>query len=1038
MKNRGFFKKWLGISVLLFCVGMVTAQQIDVSGVVTDAISGEPIPGVSVVQKNTMIGTITDVDGVYRIEVERGSTIVFSSVGYLSKEVVAESAGTYNVVMESAMYDVDEVVVTALGISRQKKSLGYTVSEVESEEVSRVKETNVMNSLAGRVAGVTITQGAFGPGGGSRVVIRGNNSLSQDNQPLYVVDGVPIDNSGYGTANENDVGSYSKTDYGTGVSDINPDDIESISVLKGPNAAALYGSRAANGVILITTKRGGESDGLGVTVSSSLTFDRPMVLPSYQNQYGQGTQGYVPENIDDLKEAGGSWGAKLDGSDKLYWTGETRPYTAQPDNVKDFFETGQTLITNVAIDGGNKDQNVRFSYTNTHSGSILPNSSIDRHNFTLRGYTKLAGKLTLDAKATYFFQHGKNRPKLGTEGVMAYVYGIPRNADINDYKDYQNPETLEAVSHTSLGANPYWMMYNDRREDWRHRFQGFFKIEYQFNDWLSAHIRVGTDLIKQNIENVEAYGHWFFGTGRFSYNQYQDSETNADFLFLFNKDLSSSLNLSATFGGNHMYSDGRSMRINGDSFRIPEGPPVSIASNVYYGYSPLSKKKINSLYGTASLGYNNWFYLDASLRNDWSSTLPKGNRSYSYPSLSGSVLLNEMLDLSGGIMSFSKIRMSWAQVGNDTSPYMLEDIYSIDDASDSYLGLTTMSRSSTKNNPDLLPEKVTSVEVGGEFRFFNNRLYTDFSLYKIKSSDLIFEVPISASTGYSHRVSNVGEIQNKGFEILLGGIPIRRGQLTWETTLNFSTNKNELNELIEGTDTYEFGVTNSGNIIVQATVGGGFGDIYGTTFQRSPDGKMIVDEIGRPVATSEKVHLGNYQPDWVGGLTNKFTYGDFSLHFLIDARIGGEVYSGTDASLDATGVSTRSLKYREEGVVVDGVKEVEGENGEITYVENTSEITAQQYWGSVSGIGSEYVYDQTNIRLREASFVWNIPSTLLGDGFIKSASLGVVGRNLFFIYKEMENFDPELSYSTSTFSQGMLFNPLPSSRSIGFNLNVKF
>ena len=1028
----------MGISVLLFCVGMVTAQQIDVSGVVTDAISGEPIPGVSVVQKNTMIGTITDVDGVYRIEVERGSTIVFSFVGYLSKEVVVESAGTYNVVMESAMYDVDEVVVTALGISRQKKSLGYTVSEVESEEVSRVKETNVMNSLAGRVAGVTITQGAFGPGGGSRVIIRGNNSLSQDNQPLYVVDGVPIDNSGYGSANENDVGSYSKTDYGTGVSDINPDDIESISVLKGPNAAALYGSRAANGVILITTKRGGESDGLGVTVSSSLTFDNPMVLPKYQNQYGQGTQGYVPENIDDLKEAGGSWGAKLDGSDKLYWTGETRPYTAQPDNVKDFFETGQTLITNVAIDGGNMDQNVRFSYTNTHSGSILPNSSIDRHNFTLRGYTKLAGKLTLDAKATYFFQHGKNRPKLGTEGVMAYVYGIPRNANINDYKDYQNPETLEAVSHTSLGANPYWMMYNDRREDWRHRFQGFFKIQYQFNDWLSAHIRVGTDLIKQNIENVEAYGHWFFGTGRFSYNQYQDSETNADFLFLFNKDLSSSLNLSATFGGNHMYSDGRSMRINGDSFRIPEGPPVSIASNVYYGYSPLSKKKINSLYGTASFGYNNWFYLDASLRNDWSSTLPKDNRSYSYPSLSGSVLLNEMLDLSGGIMSFSKIRMSWAQVGNDTSPYMLEDIYSIDDASDSYLGLTTMSRSSTKNNPDLLPEKVTSVEVGGEFRFFNNRLYTDFSLYKIKSSDLIFEVPISASTGYSHRVSNVGEIQNKGFEILLGGIPIRRGQLTWETTLNFSTNKNELNELIEGTDTYEFGVTNSGNIIVQATVGGGFGDIYGTTFQRSPDGKMILDEIGRPVATSEKVHLGNYQPDWVGGLTNKFTYGDFSLHFLIDARIGGEVYSGTDASLDANGVSTRSLKYREEGVVVDGVKEVEGENGEITYVENTSEITAQQYWGSVSGIGSEYVYDQTNIRLREASFFWNIPSTLLGDGFIKSASVGVVGRNLFFIYKEMENFDPELSYSTSTFSQGMLFNPLPSSRSIGFNLNVKF
>lgn len=1038
MKKRQFFKKWLVATVLLLYAGIVAAQQIEVTGVVTDVTTGESIPGVSVVQKNTMHGTITNGEGVYMLSVPQGATIVFSFVGFATQEVVVEEAGTYNVQMEPAVFNVDEVVVTALGISRQKKSLGYTVTEVNSEEVSRVKETNVMNSLSGRIAGVTVTPGAFGPGGSSRVVIRGNNSLSENNQPLYVVDGVPIDNSGYGTANANETGAYSKTDYGTGISDINPDDIASISVLKGPNAAALYGSRAANGVILITTKRGGKADGFGVTVSSNITFERPMVLPDYQNQYGQGTQGYVPENIDDLKEAGGSWGPKLDGSDKLYWTGEIRPYTAQPDNVKDFFKTGQTLITNVAIDGGDQDRNVRFSYTNTHSSSILPNSSIDRHNFSLRGFARMAEKLTLDAKATYFYQRGKNRPKLGTEGVMAYVYNIPRNADIDDYKDYQDPETLEAVSHTSLGANPYWMMCNDRREDWRHRFRGFFKIQYDFTDWLSAYIRVGTDFIKQNIEDVEAYGQWYYKTGRFAYNQYQNSETNADFLFMFNKDITSTLNLNATFGGNHMYSDGRHMRINGDSFRIPNGPPASIASNVFQGYDPLSKKKINSLYGTASLGYNDWFYIDASLRNDWSSTLPENNRSYSYPSLSASILPNEMMDLTSDVLTFSKLRVSWAQVGNDTSPYMLEDIYYIDDASDSYLGRTTMSRSSTKNNPDLKPEETSSFEVGGEFRFFNNRLFTDFSYYNIKSSDLIFEVPISASTGYEHRVSNVGEIQNKGFEMLIGGTPVKRGKFTWESTFNFSKNKNELNELIAGTDTYEFGVTNSGNIIVQATVGGGFGEIYGTTYKRSPDGKIIVDEIGRPMASSEKVHLGNYQPDWVGGWTNEITYGDFSLNFLIDARIGGEVYSGTDASLDASGVSDRTLKYREEGVIVDGVKEVDDGNGNITYEPNTSEISAQQYWGSVSGIGSEYVYDQTNIRLREASLVWNIPNRLLGDSFIKSASVGVVGRNLFFIYKEMDNFDPELSYSTSTFSQGILFDPLPSSRSLGFNINVKF
>jgi outer membrane receptor protein involved in Fe transport len=341
-----------------------------------------------------------------------------------------------------------------------------------------------------------------------------------------------------------------------------------------------------------------------------------------------------------------------------------------------------------------------------------------------------------------------------------------------------------------------------------------------------------------------------------------------------------------------------------------------------------------------------------------------------------------------------------------------------------------MSRSGTKNNPNLLPEEVNSFEIGGELRFFKNRLYTDFSVYNIKSKDLIFAVPISASTGYSARVSNVGEIQNKGFEILIGGSPVRKADWSWDVSVNFSTNENSLNSLIEGTDTYEFGVTNSGNIIVQGTVGGGFGDIYGTTWLRSDDGKIIVDEIGRPRASSEKVHLGNYQPDWVGGITNTFKYKNLTLNFLIDARIGGEVYSGTDATLDNSGVSKRTLLYREEGVVVDG----ETEAG----VTNTAEITAGQYWSAVSGIGSEYVYDQTNIRVREASLIWNLPSSMINGTFIKSASMGVVARNLFFIHKKVDNFDPELSSSTSSFSQGILYNPLPSSRSIGFNVNIKY
>ncbi|TAJ12728.1 SusC/RagA family TonB-linked outer membrane protein [Marinilabiliaceae bacterium JC017] len=1027
----------LSIATLFMWAGIISAQEISVTGTVTSSEDDMAIPGVSVVEKGTTNGTITDVEGKYQLTINRGSILIFSFVGMKTREITTGMATVYNVLMDPEVIGVDEVVVTALGISKEKKSLGYTITELGGDEITTVKETNVMNSLAGRVAGVTVTQGAFGPGSGTRVIIRGNNSITQNNQPLYVVDGVPIDNSGFGSASGDDQGAYSKIDYGTGVSDINPDDIESMSVLKGPNAAALYGSRAANGVILITTKKGKAQKGLGVSVSSNITFEKPMFLPDYQNTYGQGTQGFVPEDLEDLKNESGSWGPVMNGDQKLYWTGETRPYTSQNDNVKDFFETGSTYITTLAIDGGNENASVRFSYTNTTSNSILPNSRINRHNFNLRGFARIADKLTVDAKATYFYQYGKNRPTLGTEGVMSYVYDIPRNADINDYKDYQDPETLKAVSHSALGANPYWMMYNDRKEDWRNRFQGFAKIQYEFTDWLSGFVRAGTDITNQNIESVEAYGHWFYDRGRFSYNDYKTTETNLDFLLMFDRDLTDLINLSATFGGNHMYRGTQEMRINGEKFRIPDGPPLEIAEIVFQGYDPIKKKEINSLYGTVTFAYDNWLYVEASARNDWSSSLPANNWSYFYPSVSTSVLLNELLDLQGTVMDFSKIRFSWAQVGNDTDPFNLLDIYNIDDASGSYLGRTTMSRSETKNNANLKPEQVSSFEIGGEFRFLKNRIYTDLTYYNIKSQDLIMKVPVAASTGYKDIVSNVGEIQNKGFEMMIGGTPIKRSDLTWDVSLNFSKNNNELKELIEGTDVFTFSQTNSGNIFVQATVGGGFGDIYGTTFQRTEDGRLIVDATGRPLESSEKVHLGNYQPDWVGGLSNTINYKNFTFSFLIDARIGGEVYSGTDADLDDGGVSTRTLKYRD-GVVLDAVVNTADPDEVPNYVPNTQKVNAQEYWGSVSGIGSEYVYDQTNIRLREASIVWKVPNSLINGTFIKDASVGVVGRNLFFFYRAMDNFDPELSYSTSNYSQGILYNPLPTTRSIGVNFNLKF
>ncbi len=1039
MKRKvSWFKRCLLLFPTLILGVFIYAQDLNVTGTVTSSEDGQPIPGVSVVQKGSTNGTITNLDGVYNITVPQGAVIIYSFVGMTSQEAQANSS-TINIALQPDVIGMDEVVVTALGISRDKKALGYTVSEVKSEEISTVKDVNVMNSLAGKVAGVNITQGAFGPGSSSKVTIRGNNSLTGSNEPLYVVDGVPIDNSSYGSSGDNDTGAYSKTDYGSGVSDINPDDIESMTVLKGPNAAALYGSRAANGVIIITTKKGTTTKGLGVTLSSSVTFDTPMILPEYQNDYGQGKQGFVPNNIEDLKQAGGSWGAALDGSNQLYWTGETKPYSAQPDNVKDFLETGSTIITSLAIDGGNGDANVRFSYTNTSAQSMLPNSDLMRHNFNLRGYAKMADKLTLDAKATYFYQYGKNRPTLGTEGVMGNVYSVPRNLVMSDLEANQRDlATQKANSYNTLGSNAYFALNENRKEDWKNRFNGFVKLQYDFNSWLSAFARVGSDFSNHNIETEEAYGHWYYPQGRFNYRQFKATETNVDFLFMANKDLSDRFNLSASFGGNHMYRGVADMRINGEDFRIPDGPPVSIAEQVFTGYTPLKKKIVNSLYGTASLSFDRWLYLDLTARNDWSSALPSNNWSFFYPSVSTSLLLHEVLDMSSGVVDFAKIRMSWAQVGNDTDPFKLLDIYSIDPATDSYLGRTTMSRSSTKNNANLKPEAISSVEVGAELRFLRNRIYTDFTFYDIKSTDLIFPVPVAAATGFGSVIDNVGEIQNTGFEILIGATPVKAGDLTWDVSLNYSQNENKLNSLIADTETFEFGKTNSGNIFVQGSVGGGFGEIWGTDYARTDDGTLIVNGDGVPT-DSEAVLLGNYQPDALAGLNNTITYKTLSFRFLIDARIGGDFYSGTDATLDANGVSERSLQYRDGGVTLDAVVQdgVDANENPI-YVPNDNAITAEQYWGAVSSLGSPYVYSQTNVRLREMSLTYRLPVSVLDGTFLKSASVGVIARNLFFIYKESPNFDPEMSYSTSNFSQGILYNPIPAARSIGFNVNLKF
>lgn len=1015
----------LTLTVCFSLIWGVNAQK-TITGTVLDK-SGVGIPGVNVVEKGTTNGTSTDIDGNYQLAVAELAVLQFSAIGMKTVELPATEGN--RVIMENDVAMLDEVVVTALGISRDKKALGYAVSKVGEDDLSVVKDSNPANSLVGKVAGVIVTQSSAGVGSGSRITIRGNNSITANNQPLIVIDGIPIDNSGANSGGN----VYESKISGGGISDINPDDIESISVLKGPNAAALYGSRAGNGVILITTKKGAMTNGIGVSINSNITFENPMFLPDYQNEYGQGTRGSVPTNLVDLKNSSSSWGPKFDGSEKLYYTGEQRPYVAQKDNVKDFFRTGTRFVNSLALDGGGENYNIRFSYTNNNTESMLPNSDLASHNFNLRGFANLSDKLNVDAKATYFHQNINNQPSIGSQGVMAYLLTMPRNIALKDLMKYQDlSQDYNSLSYSSLGANPYWIQNHDRREERREKFIGFTKLTYQFNEFLSAFARIGTDVTTTKTESVNQYGHHYRKTGALWFGNSRSAETNADLLLMFTKDLNTDFNLSANLGANHSYRTYESSSISGEDFKIPTRATVANLNKMNTpGYTPLQEKKVNSIYASASLAYKNFLYLDLTARNDWSSTLPQKNRSYFYPSVSASAILSQAFVMPKAI-NFLKVRTSWATVGNDTSPYQINEYYTL--AGDGYLGTTQVSKLSVKLNPNLKPEEINSTELGLEFKLLNNRLYGDFSWYDIKTKNLIFDIDIPKSTGYSKERTNIGEMQNTGIELMLGGVPVKTDSFTWDVTLNFGKNKNTLNRLTKDLESHVMNETNSGNVVIQATVGGGYGDIYGTTWKRDKDGNIILNAEGKPLASSEKVFLGNAQPEWIGGITNTLIYKNVSLRFLIDARIGGQVFAGTLAAIDGAGVSKRTLQYRENGVVLDGV--VEAKDG--TFSKNTKSITAGEYWGSYSGIASNYIYDQTNIRLRELSLSYKLPKNILKNTFIREASIGLVGRNLLFIAKDLDDFDPEASLGTSNNAQGILYYNLPTARTIGVNLSIKF
>lgn len=1018
-------KKNLLLCALVSLTFSLTATAQQITGSVSDD-NGIPLPGASIVIEGTSDGTTTNFDGNFTIDASQGSTLVISYVGYESQEIVVGSSPiNVQLISDNAL---DEVVVTALGLTREKKSLGYSVTEVDGDEINSLKDNNIASSLMGKVAGLNITQSGT-IGSASRITLRGNNSVNGMNQALIVVDGIPINADGIESGQNAD---YSSTVIGGGITDINAYDIESISVLKGPNASALYGSRAGNGVILITTKTGSETEGLGISLNTNLTADTPMFLPDFQNEYAQGTLGAAYTDIA-TDFGSSSWGPKM-GASQMYFDGTPRVSQAYPDNVKDFFNTGIKAITSISIQNASENGSVRFSYTNNDTQGMIPNSSMISHNFNLRGVMNLSDKLSIDAKATYFTQEVNGRQQMGGEGIMGVLYQMPRSVDINDLKKYQvdNPGTTDEFKVLNYGgsnsqtANPYWMANHDEYNERRNRFFGFAKINYEFTDWLSAFVRVGADVTDTKTKRITKPGHHFYRGGRMDLNTISSGELNTDLVFTAKKDITSDLNVVVNAGGSLSKRTYQGYYQFGENFKIPTKFFLNNAANILApNETPLTIKKVNSAFASANFAYQDFLYVDLTSRNDWSSTLGEENRSYMYNSASVSAILNNFVDPEQKLFNLLKLRAGYAQVGNDTDPYQLYQTFDV--PGQGYLGLTTLSAPSIKLNEDLKPEQVTSIEFGLEGSMLNNRLNFDISIYDKETTDMIFNVPVPAATGFQFFKENVGKVSNKGLEITLGGRIIQNSKMVWDSSLNYSKNENELLELIDDLETFTYMTTNDGQVALRAQVGGTIGDIYGSVWKTNESGQKLLREDGRPQTSDPDQYLGTAQPDFLAGWVNTFRYGNYTLSFQIDGRFGGQFYSNTSRNLDGAGVSERSLQFRESGVTLDGINSATG-------APNTESITGQEYWGSLAV--ENYIYDQDNIRLRELSIGYQIPNTQsLG---IQSASLQLVGRNLFFFSKDAPDVDPEMTLGTAIGAQGFNLNNLPSTRSLGLNLTLNF
>lgn len=1027
-------KAFLAIFWLLL-VNMGFSQTYRVTGKVVSE-EGSPLVGATVQVKSLKESTITDDNGLFSVNVSKGAKLVVSYAGYTTiEQSINKEETNLTIVMSISTNALNEVVVTALGIKKEKKALGYSVSEIKGKDLTEARSANIANTLAGKVAGLNITAPATGANGASRIVIRGNGSISGNNQPLIVVDGIPInnDNALLGPTVSISNGNWAGSDKGDGISSLNPDEIETVSVLKGATAAALYGSRASNGAILITTKsaKAGQK-GIGVEVNiNSVAEDLLIKKYDFQYEYGSGTGGVKPTTIAQAKTGRFSWGGKLDGTDAMFYDGVLRPYVAAKDNLKKFYNTGSSVTSSVAISGASESTRYRFSFSNLDYKGVLPTNTLIRNNFALNLNSNLGKNLSVLVNAKYVMEKNHNRPRINdSPGNTAFaMFSLPTSLgmDVLRGSKYDANGYEQAWSDNVFTQNPYYSVEDFKQDDDKNRLIGSIEPKYQVTDWLYVKARFGVDYFNYNNKVIEPYGTAYEIRGAYFLNKRTFSEYNTDFMVGFNKDISKDFKINGLVGTNKMkqVTDGLDFSAT-NSFNIPFFYDIS---NIDPGARSLSEmhieKRISSVYGTAELSYKGYLYFNASARNDWFSTLSPSNNNILYPAVGLSFVASDALKLPE-VFNYLKFRGSWAQAGGDTNPYSLTLNYALNGAN---LGSPVGQINGTNvPNSNLKPLTSTTSEFGFETKMFNNRFNIDFTIYDRKTTNDIVAATISSTSGYNTALFNVGQISNKGIELLIGGTAVKTNNFSWDVSVNMGYNASNVVSLYGDSKTLRVDQGRYGTAFIDQIVGKPYGQITGFDFKRDASGNIVNDATGAPMKGDLK-DFGSGVSPYQLGLTNTFTYKKFSLSTLIDGKFGGYIYLGSEALAYRFGLAPETLQGREGGLVGEGVNQAG--------TANTQNISAQSYWGNLHGkVATPFVYKSDFIKFRQIILSYSFPMANV-KGTPVRISMGLVGRNIAILMKHTPNIDPESSINNSN-AQGLEFAGAPATRTFGLNLNAKF